>query len=64
MISFRDWVSTMESSAFTRLRQQAALGLAPPIPAASLHSRSTASPFQVEKLSKTKKRKKRRKNKK
>lgn len=60
MIKFKDWLAIRESSAFTRLRQQAALGLAPPIPAASLHSRSTASPFQVSKLSK-KKRKKRKK---
>lgn len=63
MKSFKDWVLARESSAFTRLRQNAALGLAPPIPLASLHSRSTATPFQVEKLSKKKKRRKKNKKK-
>ena len=51
MISFNDWVAAqVESSAFTRLRQDAANGLKPPIPDASIHSRSTASPWQVPKL--------------
>lgn len=63
MISFKDWVIARESSSFTRLRQNAALGLAPPIPAASLHSRSTATQFQVEKLSKKRKSKRRKKKK-
>jgi hypothetical protein len=61
-ISFRDWIQARESSAFTRLRRDAALGLKPPIPGASVHSRSTAHPFEVEKLGK--KRKKKRKKKK
>ena len=64
MISFKDWVLTRESSAFTRLRQNAALGLAPPIPQASLHSRSTATPFQVEKISKRRPKKKKKKSRK
>lgn len=61
MIRFRDWLIQRESSAFTRLRQASALGLMPPIPAASLHSRSTATPFQVEKLTPKKKKKKKKK---
>lgn len=61
--SFKDWVLAKESSAFTRLRQNAALGLAPPIPQASLHSRSTATPFQVDSLSKKRSKKKRKKKK-
>ena len=55
MISFRDWINARESSAFTRLRHNAALGLMPPIAPASVNSRSTASPFEVEKLGKGKK---------
>jgi hypothetical protein len=53
-ITFSDWIAARESSAFTRLRHAAALGLAPPIPAASINSRSTASPFESEKLRKKK----------
>lgn len=64
MKSFKDWVLARESSAFTRLRQNAALGLAPPIPAAAINSRSTAAPWQVENLSKKKKKKKRKHKKK
>jgi hypothetical protein len=64
MKTFKDWVDAKESSAFTRLRQNAALGLAPPIPQASLHSRSTATPFQAEKILKKKKKKKRKSKKK
>ena len=64
MIKFSTWLNQRESSAFTRLRKDAALGLKPPIPAASLHSRSTASDFEVKQLtSKKKKKKKKRKNK-
>lgn len=62
-LSFKDWVIAKESSASTRLRWDAAMGLKPPIPLASLHSRSTASPWQVEKLIGKKKRKKRKKKK-
>ena len=59
-ITFKEWLVARESSAFTRLRNNAVLGLAPPIPAASIHSRSTASPFIVDNLTKKKKRRKRR----
>ena len=62
-LSFKDWLVHRESSASTRLRRDAALGLKPPIPSASLHSRSTASPFEVEKLSGKKKGKKGKKTK-
>lgn len=50
MISFNDWVAAQESSAFTRLRHDAALGLKPPIPDASINSHSSAPPWQVPKL--------------
>ena len=64
-IKFSDWVLARESSAFTRLRHAAALGLMPPIPDASINSRSTASPFEQKSLkgkgTKKKKRKKRKK---
>lgn len=64
-IKFSDWIVARESSAFTRLRHAAALGLMPPIPDASINSRSTASPFEQKALKgkgvkKKKKRKKKR----
>jgi len=63
MIKFSDWLITAkESSPFTRLRWNAAMGLAPPIPDASIHSRSTATPWMVEKLTKKKKKKKKKKH--
>lgn len=63
-IKFSDWVLARESSAFTRLRHAAALGLMPPIPDASINSRSTASPFEQKALKgKGAKKKKRRKKK-
>jgi hypothetical protein len=49
MINFTDWVAAQESSAFTRLRRDAALGLKPPIPDASMHSHSTAPAWMVPK---------------
>ncbi len=49
-IKFSDWILARESSAFTRLRNAAALGLMPPIPDASIHSRSTATPFEQKSL--------------
>lgn len=67
MMTFSDWVAAQikESSPFTRLRWDAALGLKPPIPDASIHSHSTAIPWQVPKLKKKKrKRKKKSKSKK
>ena len=50
LIKFSDWVLARESSAFTRLRHAAALGLMPPIPDASINSRSTATPFEQKAL--------------
>jgi hypothetical protein len=49
-LKFSDWVVARESSAFTRLRSAAALGLMPPIPDASINSHSTATPFQQKAL--------------
>jgi hypothetical protein len=63
MIRFKEWLLAKESSPATRLRWDAALGLKPPIPAASLHSHSTALPWQVERLAGKKKRKKKKKKK-
>jgi hypothetical protein len=60
-MSFHDWILSKESSAFTRARQAAALGLGPPIPDASMHSRSTASPWMLEIKKKKKRRKKKKK---
>jgi hypothetical protein len=50
LIKFSDWVLARESSAFTRLRHAASLGLMPPIPDASINSRSTATPFEQKSL--------------
>jgi len=62
LLNFKDWLDQHdESSAFTRLRKDAALGLKPPIPGAAVNSRSTASPFEVEKLGDKKKKKKKKK---
>lgn len=62
---FSEWILTRESSSFTRLRRAAAFGLMPPIPDASINSRSTASPFELKSLegkgSKKKSKKKRKK---
>jgi len=61
-MKFSDWIVARESSSFTRLRHAAALGLMPPIPDASINSRSTASPFEQKSLKgKGSKRKKKRK---
>lgn len=49
-IKFSDWIVARESSSFTRLRHAAALGLMPPIPDASINSRSTATPFEQKAL--------------
>ena len=50
MIKFSDWLVARESSPFTRLRDAAAKGLMPPIPDASINSRSTATPAQRKAL--------------
>lgn len=67
MIRFSEWMKMRESSPTTRLKTQVALGLAPPT--ASIFSRSTPPPWQVERLTKAlkkshKKKKRKRKKKK
>jgi hypothetical protein len=64
MMKFNDWLLAKESSAFTRLRRAAALGLAPPIPDASINSRSTAAPWELKALKGKGKKKKKKKSKK
>jgi hypothetical protein len=59
MITFKDWMITKESSAFTRARERAAQGIGPDIPGASYHSRSTAQPWMIKKSKRRKKKKKR-----
>lgn len=59
-LRFKQWLGQQESTAFTRRRNAAALGLAPPIPDASKHSHSTF-PWEEEKPRKKKKKKKRKK---
>lgn len=54
MIKFSDWVKIRESSAATRIKRQAALGLAPPV--ADIFSHGTPPPWQVERLTKALKR--------
>lgn len=49
-VRFSDWMLAKESSPATRLRNAAALGLMPPIPAASINSHSTAPAWQQKKL--------------
>lgn len=61
---FSDWIVARESSAFTRLRHAAALGLMPPIPDASINSRSTATPFERDSLKGKGRKTRRRKSKK
>jgi hypothetical protein len=50
LINFSDWILARESSGFTRHRHAAAHGLMPPIPDASINSRSTAEPFEQKAL--------------
>lgn len=64
MNTFRDWLIARESSASTRARHAAALGLMPLAVVGSVHGRSTASPFELESLTKKKKKRKKRKKKK
>jgi ABC-type phosphate/phosphonate transport system substrate-binding protein len=64
MMKFSDWIQARETTASQRTRQAAALGLGPLIPAAAIHSHSTAPPWQVKAiLKKLKKLKKSRKKK-
>lgn len=62
-LKFSDWLLTRESSSFTRLRHASALGLMPPMPDASINSRSTASPFEQKALKGKGSKKKRRRKK-
>lgn len=57
LISFKDWMNQQESSAFTRRRRDALLGLAPEIPDAEIHRHSTF-PFEKELRDKKKGKKK------
>jgi hypothetical protein len=59
MIKFNDWMKLQESSPFTRARRQAALGLGPSIPDASINSHSTARPWEVKNIKKRNKKHKR-----
>jgi len=65
MLKFSDWLKIRESSPATRLKLQAALGLAPPV--ADIFSHGTPPPWQVDRLksalkkSHTKKKKKKKK---
>ena len=59
LLSYKDWkLLQQESSAFTRSREAAAKGLGPKIPKASVHSRSTGSPFETCKIAGKKRKKK------
>ena len=68
MLKFFDWLKIRESSPATRLKSQAALGLAPPV--AYIFSHGTPPPWQVDRLksalkkshAKKKKKKKKKKN--
>ena len=53
LTSFKDWMSVRESSPITRLKWDAALGLKPPIAPASVNSKATGLPWQVERLKDT-----------
>jgi hypothetical protein len=63
LLKYIDW---LESSAATRVRREIALGLRTPVGMGSLHGHSTATPFEIDSITKLtkRKRKKRRKNKK
>jgi len=61
MIAFSKWLKIRESSASTRLKTQAALGLAPPV--ADIFGHSTPPPWQVKRLMRSLKKRKRKKKK-
>lgn len=56
MKTFHDWLK--ESTAFTRERNAAALGLGPSIPDAEINSHDTARPWQAKAIKKRNKKKK------
>jgi hypothetical protein len=57
--TFKEWLAMKESSAFTRSRREAALGLKPPM--ADFMSRSTPTPFEMKSLKKKLKKKRKKK---
>jgi hypothetical protein len=63
LITFTDWIIARESSASTRARHDAALGLKPLAVIGSLHGRSTASPFETKSIEKKAKKKPKKKRK-
>lgn len=60
MKTFSDWMRIKESTAFTRERNQAALGLGPSIPDAEINSHDTAKPWVSKAIQKRNKKKKKR----
>jgi hypothetical protein len=64
MMNFKDWLIAKESSASTRARNAAALGLMPLAVVGSINGRSTASPFELESITKKNKSNKKKKHKK
>jgi hypothetical protein len=58
---FAKWLQIREDSPFDRTRRAAALGLGPSIPDAEINSRSTAVPWQRDRILKRNKKKKKKK---
>ena len=56
-MKFSEWLLKRESSAFTRTRLNAALGLGPSIPDAEINSRSTAPKWIKDRIKKRNKKK-------
>ena len=50
---FGEWIKVRESSPITRLKWDAALGLKPPIAPASVNSKASGLPWQVDALKDT-----------
>lgn len=58
MKTFHDWLKVKESTAFTRSRNAAALGIGPSIPDAEINSHDTARPWVSKAIQKRNKKKK------
>ncbi len=58
---FSDWLKVRESTAFTRKRRAAALGIGPSIPDAEIHRHSTARPWEAEAIKKRNKKERKKK---
>jgi hypothetical protein len=58
MKTFQDWLKVKESTAFTRSRNAAALGIGPSIPDAEINSHDTARPWVSKAIQKRNKKKK------